>query len=192
MQFLNIAYNILVHPSQEFKVVSVGPVPKDILLAYGAVIVFLVSGIGVLYSPMIATTSGLFLKFLLSATTGLILWLFTGTVFSTAAYIFGTRGRPQTLLILTAYATLPWVLLPSVMLFKGTLGAFGQTISILGSLGIWLWTVILFLMALRYTYNLTLERVLLAAGLPIMMTFLGIGWISGFFFNLVKFLSSPG
>ncbi len=189
MQFLNILYNILVSPSQEFRVVSIGPVPKNALLAYGTAIVLIVSGLGVIYSPFVSSTEGLLFKILFAAITGLIFWLFTALVFSTTAYIFGMRGRPQTFLILTAYAVLPWIFLPVVMLFKGILGAFGNTIVIFGSLGIWLWSVILFLMALKYTYNLTLERVLLAGTIPILMTFIGISWLSGFFYNLVQFFS---
>lgn len=189
MRLLDILYNILFYPSHEFKVVSMGPVPKDYFLGLGTIIVVLVSSIGVLYSPFVYSTEGLFFTMILAAISGLVFWLFTVSVFSTAAYIFGGRGRPQTLLILTAFATLPWIFLPVVMLFKSALGTFGHTISIFASLGLWIWTAILFLMAIKYTYNLSLERLLLAASLPLLMAFLGITWAGGFFFNLFKFLS---
>lgn len=190
MQFLNIVYNILVSPTQEFRVVSLGPVPKEKLLIYAVGIVVIISALGAIYSSSGAfTLDGFIIRLMLSAFVGIIFWLFTGAVFSTAAYVFGVNGRPQTLLILTAYATLPWIFLPVVIQFKGFLGSFGNTISIFGALALWLWTTILFLMAIKYTYSLSLERILLAACLPILMTFLGISWVGGFFFNFLQFFS---
>jgi hypothetical protein len=189
MQFLDIFYNVLFHPSQEFRVVSIGPVPKDRLLAYALVLVIVTSALGVIYSPMVFSTDGLMLKLILAATSGLIFWLFTAALIAMTAYIFGQRGRPQTVLILTAYATLPWLFLPVTMLFRDSFGSFGHTISVFASLGIWLWSAILFLMALKFAYSLTLDRILLVALLPILMTFLGLSWLCGFFFNLIQFLS---
>jgi hypothetical protein len=190
MQFLDIIYNVLVSPSQEFRVISKGPVPKDTLFAYATLIVFLVSGVGALYSPFVNSTDGLVLRVMFSCISGLIFWIFTGSVFSMAAYVFGERGRPQTILILTAYATLPWIFLPIIMLFKGFLGAIGHSIAIFALLGLWLWSSVLFLIALKATYNLSLERIILVACLPILMTFLGLAWFGGFLLNTFKFFMS--
>jgi hypothetical protein len=187
-QFLNIVYNILFHPTQEFRVVAIGPVPKDLLLVYSILFVLFISGMGIIYSPMVISTDGLAFKILISALTGLLFWLFSGAVFSITAFVFGRRGRPLTLLILTGYATLPWLFLPVMMQFKA-FGAIGNTIAIFGSLGLWLWSTILYLMAIKYTYELSLERILLAASLPILMAFLGLSWVGGFFFNLAQFFS---
>ncbi len=189
MQFLDIFFNVLFHPSQEFRVIAIGPVPRDRLLAYGLVLVLVTSALGVVYSPMVFSTDGLMLKLMLAATSGTIYWLFTAALIAMTAYVFGERGRPQTLLILTAYATLPWLFLPVAMLFRDSLWGFGHTISIFASLGIWLWSAILFLMALKFTYNLTLDRLLLAATVPLLMAFLGLSWVGGFIFNLIQFLS---
>lgn len=189
MQFLYIFYNILFHPSQEFRVVSMGPVPKDVLLAYGSIIILVVSAMGVVFSPLNDTADGLVFKMILSAVGGLLFWLLTGLIFSTTAYVFGDRGRPQTFLILSAFATAPWVLLPILMLFKHVLGGFGNFIAITGSLGLWLWSAVLFLMAIKYTYNMSLDRVLLITAIPGMMSFLWFSWVWGFFFNLFQFLS---
>lgn len=189
MQFLSIVYNVLFHPTQEFRVISMGPVPKDLLLAFATGIVLFVSGTGVVYSPMVQSTQGLMFKLVMSSLSGLLFWLFSTAVFASAAYVFCRRGRPQTLLILTGYATLPWIFLPVVMLFKGTFGAVGNTVAVFGSLGLWLWSAVLYLMAIKYTYDLTLDRILLAACLPLLMAFLGFSWVGGFFFNLAMFLS---
>jgi Yip1 domain len=189
MQLLNIIYNILLSPAQEFRVVALGPVPKERLLGYSLLFVGIISAGGVIYSPVVHSTDGLMLKVLLSALTGLVFWLFTAGIYATTAYTFGIHGRPRTLLILTGYATLPWIFLPVAVLFKGFLGTFGQTISVFASLGIWLWAAILFLMALKHTYSLTIERVLLIAAIPLLMAFLGIAWVGGFFFNLIQIFS---
>lgn len=190
MRFLDIFYNILFHPAQEFKVVAIGPVPKDLLLAYSAIIVIVVSAIGVVYTPMAsATTEGITFHMLLAGFSGIVFWVVSGSIFALTSYIFCQRGRPMTLLILTGYATLPWLFLPVTMLFKDVLGSIGNTIAIMGALGLWLWTTVLYLMALKYTYSLSLERVFLAASLPLLMSFLGVSWVGGFFFNLIQFFS---
>ncbi len=188
MSFLTLFYNILLNPSETMLDISDGAASKDRLLGYATLIVLVVSALGGIYSPFNATAAGLPFKILLAGISGLLCWVFTGTVIATTAYVFGKNGRPQTILSLTALATMPWLFLPVAMLFK-PLGSVGYGVAIIISLGLWAWSTILFLMAVKHTYHLTLERVLLATSLPILMTFLGIAWVSGFFINLFKFLS---
>lgn len=189
MSFLETFYGILFAPVETFSGVSETTGFKSASFFGGLFIVIIISGFAALYGPGNSLLGWLPFKIAVSALSGVIFWLVCGCIFALAAYVFGMKGRPQTLLTLTAYATLPWVFIPVLILFKSSLGTFGGVIESFGVLGLWIWSMVLFLMALRFTYHLSLDRVLLAAALPFLMMFIGLAWVSGFFLNLFQLFS---
>ncbi len=157
-----------------------------LLIAFG--IVVCISALGALFASGSHSFGSLAINLFISVLLGLICWLFTGAVFAMMGYIFGKQGHPITFLVLTAYALLPWMFLPPLMLLKES-GGIGMAVAVLGGFGLWLWNGVLFMAALKFTYSLTVDRLLLAAGIPLLMAFLGFVWVGGFFINLFQMLS---
>lgn len=187
--FLETIYSTLFRPAPLFRGLAMEAPLRGRTLIYGMIIVLLVSSLGSLVSPFTLDADALVFQMVFGALAGFGLWLFTGGLFSLVAYVFQGHARPQLLLTLTAYATLPWILLPIVVLFKGQLGGVGSVLMVAGCFALWVWSSLLFLAALKYTYHLTLDRVILVSGLPLMMGVIGFAWVCGFFANLVQFLS---
>lgn len=188
---LDAVYQTLFHPVSQFKRIAIGPVSRDRLLLLSALVVLSVSAMGITYATGATSFGWLLMRGVMSAVGGIILWLITGSIIATAAYVFGLRGRPVTLLILTGLAMLPWIFLPVFGLFKlsGALVPPLSAVGILGALSLWIWSGFLFWMAVRYTYNLSLERLFLAIGLPLLMSFLLFLWVGQFFAKLIGILT---
>lgn len=185
LQFLDVFYNTLFHPVQLYRAIGHEEVEgKDRLVFYGVIIVALASSGAAVAMPAASSVTWLLFQVIMAALCGLMVWLFTAMTFATAAYVFGNRGQPQVFLILSAFATLPCLFLPVIMQFKEPLGSVGNVLGFFGSLVVWIWSLGLFLMAIKFAYRMTVTRVMLALLLPVTMTLLGLVWTSNVLYNL--------
>jgi hypothetical protein len=124
----------------------------------------------------------------IQAVMGIVMWLFIAFLFSMIAYAFTERSNFRKLLILSAYATLPWLFLAPLTLVKTALGVTGDVIHTLIGLVIWIWTVLLFALALMKTYQLSADRVIIILLVPILMSLVATAWVSGFIVNIMRLL----
>jgi Yip1 domain len=121
--------------------------------------------------------------------TGMGIWLLTGLTFASIAYCFRSQGKPLLLLTLTGYAVLPWLFLGPLFLLRNTLGVVGELVHVTGLILLWVWSTVLFLLALQKTYNLSMDRVLLMGLVPVLAGTLGWVWLFQVFSSLLTVLS---
>lgn len=184
---LDSFYNVLFHPVQEFRRISEDTPTDSRWLVVSLMFVLLVSAFG----PIVLFADGkdhdlmgLIYKIPMSAVSGLLLWVLMAGIIALLAYVFMGSSRFKTFLTLSGYATLPWVFLGPVVLLKTGLGGFGTFIGVVAGLSIWLWSVVLFALALGHTYRLTADRVIVLLAMPFVMGLLCLSWFIGFAVNI--------
>ena len=184
--YLTLFYGTLFHPLQTFKSISQSSQPGSRLLFFAIMSVVLVSTL----APLIHMASqgghpsSLVWTMPLSAVSGTIIWGFMGLLIGLLAYAFIGQSRVGQFLTLSGLATLPWVLMGPITMLKVGLGSFGVIIFVLLALGVWLWSVLLFALALAETYGMTPERVLIILAAPFAMSLVLLGWMFGFIDNI--------
>lgn len=184
--YLELFYATLFQPVHTFKRIADEAPVNNRLLFFSLISVILISSIAPLVH--LATVGGepamLVLTLPLSAVGGLIVWGFMGLLIALLAYAFTGQAKIRTFLTLSGLATLPWVLMGPVSLLKVGLGGIGMALCIIGALMIWLWTVLLFALAITETYRMTAERVLIVLAAPFAMFLVLMAWIVGFVDNI--------
>ena len=184
--YLSLFYVTLFHPVQAFTSISRMPEWNSRLLFFSIISVILVSTI----APLVhmATLGGnpaqLVWAMPLSAVGGLMIWGLMGLLIGLLAYAFCGKARVAVFLTLSGLATLPWVLMGPVSMLNVGLGPVGGLCFMLLALGIWLWSVILFALALAETYGMTPDRVLIILAAPFAMSLVLLSWLFGFIENI--------
>lgn len=189
--FLDSLYNTLFHPIATFQALGEPTSAPGKTLFYALFTVIFVSAIAPLVK--MANTGGqpgdLALAIPLSTVAGVIIWAFTGLLISLLAYAFTGQTRIRTFLTLSGLAVIPWILMGPVSVLKFGMGSLGSGISILGTLLIWLWSVLLFGLALMNTYRMTVERMLIILATPFAAQCVLLGWVMGFIGNIRQLAS---
>lgn len=189
--FLELLYAALFQPKTLYEAIArdleASPVSNRLLL-FSILSVVVISAL----SPVLQTINaggephGLMWTVPLFAFNGLLTWAFVGVVIGLSAYAFLGRARIVTLLVLSAMATLPWLLMAPISLLKVGIGSIGVVFSVIFGFIIWLWTVVLFALAIKVTYQMTVDRVLIVLILPFVMSAILLGWVIGFFVNIFQ------
>lgn len=192
--FLDILYGTLFHPVDLFRWVASpsGEALTSRLLTYGAAVVVGVSAI----SPMLVfaghggKVEGLAFQVPIRVMFGLFLWVGMSGLMSMMAKAFRGEGegRFKTLMTLTAYAAAPWVLLAPLTLIKYGMEGTGAFLGVTGGLLVWLWTVLLFALAVAQTYRLPMDRLIVVLLMPFAMAWVGFAWVIGFFLKIERLL----
>ncbi len=115
---------------------------------------------------------------------GLGMWLFMAMVISLVAFVFSGKSQVRLLLVLTALATMPWLLSGPIVLLQETVPYIGVVLHGL----LWLWSSILFAMAVAETYKLSLEQTAIVLVLPFLMGTVSLFWVFGFFINMARMM----
>lgn len=177
--WLELFYATLFHPLHTFRAIAAEAEPGNRLLFYSLLSVVLVS----VTAPMVHTAnagsnpSGLVTAMPFGAVVGVLVWLFMALVISLMAYAFTGETRVRTFLVLSGLATLPWIFMAPISLFKIGIGVTGLVLCALLGLVVWLWTIVLFGLAIMATYKMTAERVLIVLAMPFAMILVFAGWI---------------
>ncbi len=185
---LNLFYGVLFYPVRTFRLIAAEPHPGNRLLFLALVTVLLISTL----APIVAISGAggkigsLALAMPFSAFSGLLVWGFVGLVIGLLSYAFTGKTRLLTFLTLSGLATLPWIFVGPISLLKIGVGGVGLAFSALFGLLIWLWSVILFALALVATYNMSAERVIIVLAAPFAMSLIWFGWITGFMVNIIQ------
>lgn len=190
--YLDLFYSTLFHPVNTFKTLAQAAVPSKRLLFYALVSVALVSAINPIISlPYLESSPvSLLIRIPISTVLGITVWVFTALVVSVLCYVFTEKTPFRKFLVLSGLATLPWLFLGPVSLLKVGLGVAGVVSSAILGLTIWLWSVILFVLALIHSYQLSPERTLILLFMPFIAIIIGLGWMVGFIGN-VQQLGAP-
>lgn len=182
----DLLYAVLFHPVATFKTLGNEANLSNRILLYALFSVILISAM----MPVIQLASmggspvSLALTIPLSVVVGALIWVFIALIIALLSYAFANQTRFRTLLVLSGLATLPWLLMGPVSLFKYGLGPVGAVLCAIFGLLIWLWSVLLFALSIVNTYSMTAERVLVILVMPFVMTLVFCGWIFGFFSNI--------
>jgi hypothetical protein len=190
--FLDLFYQTLFYPVTTFRSIASGPWADNRMLFYalGAVILVSATAPAVHLAASGGTLGGLIALMPVYTVVGVFIWAFVALVLSLLSYAFLGETRIRTFLVLSALATLPWLLMGPVMLFKAGLGQVGDFISAVLGLCIWLWTTLLFALAVMCTYRMSVERVLVIFLLPLASLLIVTGWVAGFVLNVAHLM--PG
>ncbi len=185
--YLDTVYGVLFYPVRTFQAIAGMDTLPNALLCAGLMTVL---GVSALTPAVHAAGSGGNMRFLLVSIplhtlTGLLMWVAMALIVGLLAYAFTGKARLRHLLCLTGLATLPWVLMGPVTLFKLGLGALGVAISVIAGLLVWLWTVLLFALAITVTYRMTADRVLIVLMAPLVMMLVFLTWVGGFISNII-------
>lgn len=184
--YLELFYAALFHPVQAFKDIAAEPQANSRLLFFATITVVLVSTL----APLVHMTnqggnpSSLVWAMPLSAVMGTMIWGLMGLLISLLAYAFTGQSRVRTFLTLSGLATLPWIFMGPVAMLKIGLGPVGLILFVLLALGVWLWSVLLFALALAETYQMTPERVMIVLAAPFAMFVVLLSWMCGFIDNI--------
>lgn len=184
--YLNLLYAVLFHPVQTFKILAADKEPSQRILLYALLSVVLVSAAMPIihFAGVGAKAASLAIAIPASTVMGIFVWAFVALVIGMLSYAFSSQTRYRTLLVLSGLALLPWLLMAPVSLLKVGLGAIGAILCAVFGLTIWLWTILLFAVAIVITYAMTAERVMIILAMPFVMTLIFFGWIFGFFNNI--------
>lgn len=118
-----------------------------------------------------------------SAFSGLISWVFFAAFFEFVANVFDRGGKFKTLLVLSAFALLPWIFLGPVELFKSA-DTTGNMSGVLLGLLVWFWVLVLQVIAVSKTYELKLGKTIVFIIVPLFGWFVFFNWFIGFFATL--------
>ncbi|WP_373532431.1 YIP1 family protein [Vampirovibrio sp.] len=186
LNFLDTLYDTLFHPIATFRALDeAAPVqPQPLFYALTAVIAISALAPVIQMANVGGDTGGLALGIPLSSIAGVAIWAFMGLTTGLLAYAFTGQAKIRTFLTLSGLATLPWLLMGPVSVLKFGLGPIGAVIAILGALLVWLWSVLLFGLALMVTYRMTVERAMIVLATPFITLLILLGWILGFFGNV--------
>ncbi|MEB3245361.1 MAG: YIP1 family protein [Vampirovibrionales bacterium] len=135
----------------------------------------------------------------IAAIIGLVNWAALAGVFALMAYGFTGHARYRIFLVLSGFALLPFLLqAPIALLFQGhisgeglgfNLALAGSIIGLVAMFIVWLWSGILFMLALGTAYNMSFERTLIAILTPNLLLVLGATGLIAFFMQLARLVS---
>jgi hypothetical protein len=192
--FLDLLFGTLFQPLKTFRQAS-GPQTSRGVMLCAIYSVVLVSIVAAVTQIMISQGSSIQLSYLLPLKIflGLLGWLWTALTVALAAQAFTGKMQLKTFLRLSGLAFLPGLLLaPVTLLAQGAMvggGEWGNSAALLYSLPallVWLWSSLLFTLALAVTYQMDGERVFLFLLVPVMLFIGTFGGILGLMGDFVQ------
>ncbi|MEM0952322.1 MAG: YIP1 family protein [Cyanobacteria bacterium P01_H01_bin.74] len=195
-QFVDVCYGVLFNPVDTFqkqteeynKANSVNEFNKPMGLLSATLIVAFISLMAPLTNDALtqeANYAWLPLTLPVSAIMGIVSWVTMAAIIAALAFIFQRSSNIKSLLVCTALATLPWLFLGPLSLLKFSIFPAGQILFTFGLLGVWLWSVCLFCLAVTKAYQLPLLNGILLLFMPFAFTGIFFAWFSGFIQNMI-------
>jgi len=184
--YLYLFYMSLFHPLQTFKVIGRSRLPGGRLVSLAALSVLLISILAPLIDMSVqgGNPTNLVWSLPWSAVLGVAVWGAAGLLISLLGYAFTGKTRISQFLTLSGLATLPWIFMGPVSMLKVGLGPLGALLFVILGLLIWLWSVLLFALALAETYEMSPDRVLVVLAAPFAMSLVLLSWLLGFIDNV--------
>ena len=130
--------------------------------------------------------NNLFISFLIICKIFIILvaWTFTGLFLEYIAKIFSRECGLNTVLFYTSFAMVPYIFFAPLDVLKKS-GDAGYTIGTIAEMFLYFWIIILYVNAIKKSYNISIARSFMMILLPFIGTFFAISWAIGFFTKMV-------
>lgn len=174
---LNIFYGILFNPVETMKSFSYEKWYK-----MPAFLMLLAS----LFLLILTNTNydlGTLFLFFSKTTNLLIYWIFFAFFVDLLAKIFQSQSHFEKLLSLTSLAYIPWIFLAPLKLLKSTNFS---SLAVILILGVWLWTVILQILAISETYDISRKKAIIVMFIPFIASILYWVWSVDFFVKIFQ------
>ena len=181
-KFFETFYGILFHPVETFRNFDCAKSYKMPL----AVVLLMSLFLFIIKNSIFIFSFGTLFEYIFNAIGLIIMWLFFAFFVDMLAKIFNIESGYNRLLTLTAFGLVPWIFLAPVKLLKGL----GQTTSDIASIllvGIWIWTIVLQILAVSETYKIPRENAIILMFIPFTGFILYICWTWDFFAKLIQF-----
>lgn len=188
--FTTVFYNALFNPFTQYNTVVEEKNSVNQYFLFGLCFILFVSAM----TPILKfiesggdNVQSLLLQVPFQAILGALVWLTLGNMVSMMSYAMTGEGRVKNFLILSAFASLPWIFNAPLILLKEGLGITGSLIGTVGDLALTVWSLVLFSMAIAVNYRLPIERVMIILGLlcPFALSLWLAKWIVTLFSNLL-------
>ena len=174
--FFENIYNVIFSPKEFF---SSENIIKSTRLAAGTII-FISAYMTIVTSIFSGDLSfSLFLTVPWGILITMLMWFLTGLFFEYCAKIFDRGGQLKEILFYTAFAGIPYIFFAPLELVK-TLGQTGYFFASTIEFLLYLWIIILYVLALRAVYKITLARAFMLIFLPFVAEIFAIYWIMSF------------
>lgn len=174
--FFENIYNVIFSPKEFF---SSENIIKSTRLAAGTII-FISAYMTIVTSIFSGDLSfSLFLTVPFGILITMLMWFLTGLFFEYCAKIFDRGGQLKKILFYTAFAGIPYIFFAPLELVK-TLGQTGYFFASTIEFLLYLWIIILYVLALRAVYKITLARAFMLIFLPFVAEIFAIYWIMSF------------
>jgi flagellar biosynthesis protein FliQ len=184
--FLNNIFGALFSPVQTFEEIQKQDSPP---VFEGFITVVLVSIIGAIMQFDSKSLFFLGTTVITYVIVALISWIFVASIIDAVASIFCQQQKYDQLLVMTALALVPWVLMAPINLFK-SIGFIGSLIAIPIEIAIWIWTALLFLLAVAKVYQLSGGKVIVLSIMPFLASIVALSWMTGFVSNIIHIVAT--
>lgn len=183
-EFLQNIYGLITAP-----VITLKKLKQNNPLAQGFIIVTAISMLTPIFNNMLNNdnffTGSILALSIFSLAVGIISWIAFAGFMELFAYVFNQNGNFKTMLTLSAFSLIPWILLGPAFLLKQA-GPIFEGIGILISFFIFIWALILFFVAVAISYNLTATRCIIFALMPFIASIIHLYWFIYFIQNLIQ------
>ena len=183
---LSYIYGTLFSPVKTFDDIIESPTSKVFESLCVIIIVSFIQSLGVFDSSSFLYLGVYLVSYIIIAVAS---WVFVACIISLFCWIFSKQQNINMILTLTGFSILPWLFMPVMGLFK-TIGMGGLVLSIFLNFVIWVWTVILFILAVSKGANITLDKTIVLIITPFVGVIVVVAWLSGFISNIIYFANS--
>jgi len=175
MSFLDLVYGTLFHPIKTFRQLSAPNGHQGVLIS-AIICVALTCIVDTVVEQILSKGPVTPLSYLipLKIIVGMIKWLWMAGMLAVAAHVFSGRALYEPFLQLSGLAFLPELLLSPVVLIVqslqyGSWATFATIFLGLVAFLLWIWSSLLFVLALVETYSMSVGRAFLCLLLPLML-----------------------
>lgn len=184
---LENAYGSIFHPTSTFEKMSEIEKPPVLQAFIILVLISIIEAITSFSGTNIIAFGLITFAYIFIA---VISWFFVGAILDFFYSTFSRSHRLDHILTVTAFSLLPWLLIAPIDLYKHA-GIMGIAVAIVLSLLVWVWTVVLFVLALTKVLQISIGRTILLLLMPFLGTIIALSWLSGFISNLMSITNIP-
>lgn len=114
----------------------------------------------------------------------LVAWALTGLFLEYIAKIFSRDCGLNNILFNTSFAMVPYIFFAPLDILKHS-GDTGYTIGAIAEMFLYLWIIVLYALAIKKSYDISIARSFMMILLPFIGTFFAISWAIGFITKMV-------
>lgn len=174
---LNIFYGILFNPVETMKSFACEK-PYKI-----PVVIIMLASLFLLILTNSTYDTGTIFIFISKTANLFIYWVFFAFFVDLMSKIFNNQSRFERLLVLSSLAYTPWVFLAPLKLLKNTNFS---TLATLLILAIWLWTIVLQILAISEAYGISRKKAIIVMFIPFIASILYWIWTVDFFVKIFQ------